>query len=71
MKQNWVRAINISKVYLQLVSKCIGISDTDLNVVRRQKFFPVVRNNTFGYIGITSKLYTILLEDIIHLVLLI
>ncbi len=49
MKQNWVRAINISKVYLQLVSKCIGISDTNLNAVRRQKFFPVKFNDNIFF----------------------
>ena len=49
MRQNWVRAINISKVYLQSVSKCIGISDTNLNVVRRQKFFPVKFNDNIFF----------------------
>ena len=54
MKQNWVRAINISEVYLQSVSKCkcIGISDTNLNSIRRQKFFLVKFNdNIFSEAG--------------------
>jgi len=49
MKQNWVRAINISKFYLQSASKCIGVSDTNLDIVRREKFFLVKFNDNIFF----------------------